>query len=329
MLFSFIVPVYNTSKYLDKCMESLLCQKGADFEIVLVDDGSTDGSGAICDKYAEKYPSIVRVIHKENEGLLLTRRRGFKEAKGDWLLCVDSDDYINEHFLKSIVSTIKHFSPDLVMYNFEYFDNSGEKTKSRLSLPNESVFQAEQKQIAYKQRLLSDDINSMCMKAIKREILDVDYDYSRCGIRNMCEDAVQSLPVFTNAQKIVYLSEPLYYYRKGQESITAKCTYDNWQAQKSCFFITEEYLDKWMISDELRAQFYTHNLENLSNFLRWVYSQPENKLEKSIEEIIHIISVHPAFKRCMEMYNKSYAKTSYLKFSVPKIMKYVKKGKKR
>ena len=83
----------------------------------------------------------------------------------------------------------------------------------------------------------------------------MDYDYSRCGIRNMCEDAVQSLPVFTNAQKIVYLSEPLYYYRKGQESITAKCTYDNWQAQKSCFFITEEYLDKWMISDELRAQF--------------------------------------------------------------------------
>ena len=65
MLFSFIVPVYNTSKYLDKCMESLLCQKSADFEIILVDDGSTDKSGKMCDSYAEKYPDVVRVIHKD------------------------------------------------------------------------------------------------------------------------------------------------------------------------------------------------------------------------------------------------------------------------
>lgn len=80
LLFSFIVPVYNTSKYLNECIESLLCQKGADYEIVLIDDGSTDGSGEICDSYAKKYPDTVRAIHKENEGLLLTRRRGFKRG---------------------------------------------------------------------------------------------------------------------------------------------------------------------------------------------------------------------------------------------------------
>ena len=326
MLFSFVVPVYNTSKYLDKCMESILCQKGAEYEIVLVDDGSTDGSSELCDIYEKKYPDIVKAIHKHNEGLLLTRRRGFKEAKGDWLLCCDSDDYINEHLLESVVSIIKLFSPDLVMYNFEYFDDYGEQSKSRLNLSNESVYQSEEKQLIYRQRLLTDDVNSMCMKAIKREILDMDSDYSQCGIRNMCEDAIQVLPIFTNASRIVYLNKPLYYYRKGQDSITAARTYDNWLALKTCFLITEDYLDIWNVSDELKSRFYTHSAENLSNFLRWANSQPDDKLEKTFNEIIYTISTHPAYKRCMERYSKSYAGTSYLRFSVPKIMKYVKKA---
>ena len=91
MLFSVCIPVYNTSKYLDECLASVLCQTEKDYEIVLVDDGSTDGSGALCDRYAARYPHI-RVIHKENEGLMMTRRRGFQEALGDYFICLDSDD---------------------------------------------------------------------------------------------------------------------------------------------------------------------------------------------------------------------------------------------
>lgn len=307
-------------------MDSLLCQKGADFEILLVDDGSTDGSGTLCDRYADKYPDIVRVIHKENEGLLLTRRRGFKEAKGDWFICIDSDDYANEKLLETVVLIIKKYRPDMVMYNFEYVNDDGKKSKSRLTLDNESVFEGDAKQTIYKQRLLTDDINNMWSKAIKRDILDIDIDYSRCGIRNMCEDAIQALPLFTNAQRIVYLNKPLYYYRKGQDSITAARTYDNWLALKTCFLITEDYLDIWNVSDELKSRFYTHSAENLSNFLRWANSQPDDKLEKTFNEIIYTISTHPAYKRCMERYSKSYAGTSYLRFSVPKIMKYVKKA---
>ena len=120
MLFSFIVPVYNTSQYLERCIKSILCQKGADFEILLIDDGSTDNSGEMCDQYAKQYPDIVRVIHKENEGLLLTRRRGFREAKGDWFINVDSDDYIAPDLLESVVSAINRYHPDMVMYNFQF-----------------------------------------------------------------------------------------------------------------------------------------------------------------------------------------------------------------
>ena len=325
MLFSFIVPVYNTSKYLEQCIESILCQKGADFEILLVDDGSTDNSGEMCDAYAEKYPDIVRVIHKENEGLLLTRRRGFQAAKGDWFINVDSDDYISQDLLLSIVNVIDNYQPDMVMYNFAYFNESGDISKSRLNMKNESVFEGERKQLIYADRLLTDDINSVCFKALKREIVDIDADYSSCGIRNMCEDAVQVLPLFTNAKKIVYLEFPLYYYRKGQESITASITYVNWLASKTCFLLTETYLDKWNVSNELKQRFYTHNTEVLTNFLRWAFSQPENALPKSPEEILHSIHTNPSFGNCTRMYNKAYAQTSYLRLCVPKIIKYVQK----
>ena len=325
MFFSFIVPVYNTSKYLTRCIESILCQKRADFEIVLVDDGSTDNSGEICDSYAEKNPDIVRVIHKENEGLLLTRRRGFKEAKGDWFINVDSDDYIAPDLLESVVKAIDRYQPDMVMYNYQYFTNADEITPSKINIPNESVFNVDKKEQVYTYRLLSNDINSMCMKALKREIVDVDADYNDCEIRNMCEDAYQVLPLFTNSNKIVYLSTPLYYYRKGQDSITASRSFNDWMASKICFLQTERYLDIWNIPRNVRQKFYTKYTEILTNFLRWLFSQDENSLPHSYEEIIKSICFNPSFTRCLERYDKSCSSTRYMKFSVPVIMKYVQK----
>ena len=119
MLFSVLIPVYNTSKYLDECINSVLSQTEKDFEIVLLNDGSTDNSGDICDSYAEKYPDFIRVIHKENEGLMMTRRRGFKEAKGDYFICLDSDDYLRDNnALLKIKKMIVEKGCDLVVYNY-------------------------------------------------------------------------------------------------------------------------------------------------------------------------------------------------------------------
>lgn len=325
MFFSFIVPVYNTSKYLEQCIESLLSQKGSDYEILLIDDGSTDRSGRICDAYAESYPDAVCVVHKKNEGLLMTRRRGFKEAKGDWFICIDSDDYVDKELLESVVAAIGKYHPDMVMYNFNYVNDAGEESKSRLQIPDGSVYECDEKQYIFAKRLLTDDINSLCLKAVKREIVDLNTDYSNCIIRNMAEDAYQVLPLLSNASRIVYLNSPLYYYRKGHDSITATKTYDVWLASKVCFLKTEEYLDIWKVSDELRHRFYTRYTEVLSNFIRWLFAQSENSLPDSLSNILHLVHDHPAFERCINMYNKAYAKTSYLRFCVPLIMKYVKK----
>ena len=261
--------------------------------------------------------------------MLLTRRRGFKEAEGDWFICVDSDDCARKDLLESVADAVSRLSPDMVMYNFEYVTDDGQKAKSRLNIPNESVFQGDNKLFIYEQMLLTNNINSVCFKAIKRRILDIDRDYSQCGIRNTCEDEIQALPLFTNAQKIVFLDSPLYSYRKRQDSITSVSTYEKWKASLICFLKTEEYLDKWKVPDELKKRFYTHSIETLSNFFQWVFFSREPELEKSRAEIVRSVSVNPAFRRCVEMYDKSCASTKYLKFRIPIIIKLVKKQKVR
>ncbi len=99
-MISIIVPVYNTEKYLHRCIDSVLAQTYQDFELLLIDDGSKDSSGAICDEYAAQ-DTRVRVFHKENGGVSSARNVGLDNVQGEWVTFVDSDDYIEENFLKS------------------------------------------------------------------------------------------------------------------------------------------------------------------------------------------------------------------------------------
>ena len=96
---SVIVPVYNSKEHLSRCIDSILSQSFSDFELLLVDDGSKDGSGAVCDAYSEK-DSRVRVFHKENGGVSSARNVGIENADGQWLTFIDSDDWIEEDFFQ-------------------------------------------------------------------------------------------------------------------------------------------------------------------------------------------------------------------------------------
>lgn len=324
MKISFLVPVYNVKKYITKCLESLLLQKGCSYEIVLLDDGSTDGSAEICDDYAAQYSEIIRVIHKENEGLLQTRRRGFKEARGEWSICVDSDDYVAPNLLETIVEAIEKHDCDMVMYNYEYVDDAGNHTSSRVDLIGNTVFEGSSKIDLYEKKLLSVNINTMWMRAVRNDIVDKDNEYKDCGIRNMCEDAVQVLALYSNANRIVYIDAPLYFYRKGTDSITtSRNSFERWKASKACFNYTEKYLDIWNISGEVRSRFYTQHLEFLSNYVRWLMSCEEEEIPYSLSEMIHRLNEDSSFKSSKKAYRKKFAKTVYLAFSVPIIMKYV------
>lgn len=113
-LISVVVPVYNVERYLEKCVNSLLDQSYSFLEIILVDDGSTDNSGHICDRYAENHDD-VRVFHKENGGLSSARNYGTEKAKGEWITYVDSDDYVEKDYVFDLWGLISSFNADMAI----------------------------------------------------------------------------------------------------------------------------------------------------------------------------------------------------------------------
>ena len=119
-----VVPVYNVENYLIKCVDSILAQTEPDFELLLVDDGSTDGSGGLCDKLAER-DGRVRVIHQENQGLGGARNTGIQAAVGDWLLLVDSDDWIEPQTLEKALEAGLREEADLVVFGYRSVDEAG------------------------------------------------------------------------------------------------------------------------------------------------------------------------------------------------------------
>lgn len=109
--------MYNQEKYLPECIESVLNQTFKDFELILVDDGSTDSSGMLCDQYAQEHPRIITVIHQKNQGLLFARRTGIENANGEFYLFLDADDYFCGNALKTIYSQIEKKSVHMVIFN--------------------------------------------------------------------------------------------------------------------------------------------------------------------------------------------------------------------
>ena len=224
MLFSVIIPVYNVEKFLRQSIDSVLQQEENDIEIILVDDGSKDSSGDICDEYEKRLPGVIRVIHKENEGLLLTRRRGIREAKGRWLIHLDSDDYMMPGVLCTIRETIERYDPDLIIGKIAYGAQDGKNIDyySHISFYDGQVFENENKNALYKHFFLNGSLNAVCQKIMRRDIVDVDTDYSQWSRVSMAEDVLQSLPIINNSQKCVYRDKAFIYYRYNTESITKK-----------------------------------------------------------------------------------------------------------
>lgn len=113
-MLTLVVPIYNMEKYLARCMDSLLGQSCRDFEVILVNDGSTDSSGTLCDSYVARYPELVRVIHKPNGGLSSARNAGIDAAQGEWIVFPDPDDWVEPDYVESFLCFRQQFQAQLV-----------------------------------------------------------------------------------------------------------------------------------------------------------------------------------------------------------------------
>ena len=249
MRFSIIVPVYNTALYLSECIDSVLVQKCRDWELIIVDDGSTDGSGEMADEYANRYENI-RVVHKKNEGQFRARRDGLSQAVGEYVLFLDSDDYWSPDFLETLNSAVEEKSPDVIAFAGERF---GDDTRKNNVI---GVFSEEtewcEKQKMYRILISGNDCNSLCLKAMKRSLFDgdnADYDLSYGTF--VGEDKIQLLYPISRAEKILWMPDVLYHYRYNTESTVHKVNFDRipHMMANTMFEAVYSYAQKWGLND--------------------------------------------------------------------------------
>lgn len=237
MLFSVIVPVYNVEQYLRECIESIIpqvmaCPFGA--EVVLIDDGSTDMSWKICDEYARIYPDIVTVFHKSNEGLLLTRRYGYKYAKGEYVINCDSDDILEPNALQSLADVIRQTDTDVVIYNAARLKSNGETSEYYKDIFSKQELTNIKKENVIEKYLVTHSITSMWCKCYRRSCIDNELDYKVYGRLSQAEDFMQSVEIYVRANSLMYYNKVLYYYRVGS-GMTARFQQDYYSESKTAF----------------------------------------------------------------------------------------------
>ncbi|MFD2306498.1 glycosyltransferase family 2 protein [Enterococcus termitis] len=208
---SIIVPVYNVEKYLDKCVQSILNQTFKDFELILVDDGSPDNSGVMCDQYAEQ-DARVSVIHQENGGLSAARNAGIEKAKGRYLGFVDSDDYIAEDMYELLYTNLKREDADLATVGFlDIYAGKEPVIKEKKYIVTDMIGAAK---ITFEGKLST---ISATNKLYKKEI----FDYVRYPVGMITEDAAVILDVLEQTKKVVIDTSQKYCYYHRENSISS------------------------------------------------------------------------------------------------------------
>ena len=251
MKYSILVPVYNVEKFLEECLNSLENQTISRdaYEVVITDDGSTDGSSHICDLYAERN-SNFRVIHQENAGLLLARKTGVLHAKGEYLVFVDSDDYVDPDLLETADLYISQFQPDLLMYG--WYDTY--QKKEELQQVTDQDYEQVSKPDILRRFAGSFRYNGVACKVIKRELImpHIDEMYSDRRI-NAGEDRLQTAYLLKYSQGITLIKAAPYHYRIQSGSIVRHTTIDHLVQKKQVNSIVRAILVECLknLNDEI------------------------------------------------------------------------------
>lgn len=282
MFFSVIIPMYNAQSYISQCVESLLCQTLKDFELVIVDDGSTDESGMIVRRYMEN-DNRIRLISQPNGGQSKARNCGLCESKGEYIIYLDSDDFIlKDDFLSKVKGRIEAASADVVMYRYaKYYDAGQRLLKSHYDfVGTEGITEPEKllpilaKKDAY--------YGSAWTKAVKRDLLlrnNIYFDETLS-----CEDFDWSYRIMEKAGSIDCLDEVFIAYRQRSGSVTKSGSYKN---AEDCLLMIEKYKARYEdkelnISDEMRRGLLA-TVAKLYSSLLLTYIRVQSKEKRSMK----------------------------------------------
>ena len=216
-MISVIIPVYNVQDYLARCVDSVLVQTHQDLEIILVDDGSTDASGDICDQYAER-DSRICVIHKSNGGLSDARNAALDVMRGDYVTFVDADDYVHPQFVELLLHTIEDTGAPIAVCRWQEL-NDGEQPKSVDTghITTKLFSQAEAINSVFYQQELN---HSACSRLFKASI----FDSLRFPVGKLYEDLAVIYPILKKVDRVALISPAMYYYMHRTGSIIESMT---------------------------------------------------------------------------------------------------------
>ena len=290
MLISIIVPVYNVEKYLKCCIQSILNQTYKNIEIILVDDGSTDNSGIICDEYQKKHKNI-KVIHKKNEGLGMARNSGMEIMSGDYVTFIDSDDYIDKDLIEKLYINISKGNYDISKSGFKRVNDDGKVYQNR-QYQNE-IFQKEDVKNILLPRMIGSlpdkkDSIEMCVcaslyntKYIKEH--NIKFPSERVLIS---EDLIFNIEYMQFAKAACTIDYVGYNYRFNPNSLTKKYREDRFSQCKFLYSNVKERLKKHNYENEI----YLRLSRMFFIYLRMCLSQENRKVSnKTRKEAIYSI----------------------------------------
>lgn len=212
---SIVVPIYNVQEYLPECLESIIAQGIPSYEVILVDDGSTDGSGSIAREYAHKYSTLFHYTEQTNQGLSAARNTGISQSRGAYILFLDSDDFLSESGLKALLELAKEKHPDITIGNFWHYRKDGSKRINNAFISVSNISGSVWLRQSLQQRKY---YPTACWRLYRREFLTGNNLFFENGLLN--EDQLFTVESMCAANVVTTANIPFFVYRHRSGSIT-------------------------------------------------------------------------------------------------------------
>lgn len=286
-LITIVVPVYKVPyNLLHKCLNSIVAQTSKNFEAILIDDGSPDECGAICDEYAKKY-SFMRVIHQDNGGLSVVRNNGIDSAKGDWVCFVDGDDWIEPNTVVFAEQYVKDCGDGDVLIWDEYYDIDGVAKINCFIKGAESgvhSYEGAEKTVLYDmffprvyQRFENNlvDIGTANARLYRRAFLVENNIYNKPGLKRM-QDNVFNMWAFDKASKVYYQCQRLYHYTFNEQAATQKYAPNNVDTMYFLLASMEDFVAQSGNKEDYYQRLCSRFLRIFGEMFKLNYANPNN-----------------------------------------------------
>ncbi len=251
VMLSIVVPVFRVEGFLRKCIESVSCQMKDNVELILIDDGSDDNCPLICDEYAS-HSQNIKVVHKENGGLVSAVRAGINEARGKYIGFCDGDDYVADTYIKSVLDVISKHNADIIIFDFYriIYGTNIKNVEGSVLIP--SGFSNGEKCIDIREKYMERGGISPCRwnKVIKKELVNNVMQLYDERVK-IGEDIVFTAPLIYSMRSVYYIDKPLIYYNINSGSMTQS--------------FNENYLKDYNLIFDILSQFFKHDKAFLSH----------------------------------------------------------------